>query len=120
MRGTLTLSHECTEDKWRVAESLKTASKPCSTRAPFAEHLVDAGLVAFAVFFEPGEDGGVEAEADGLFDGAVENAADRVLEGGGWEFGETGTSAAKAVSRTSGYGTAEAVPLSKANYVSMP
>ena len=36
-----------------------------------AEDLVGAGLVAGAGLFEPGDDVGVEAEADGLLDGAV-------------------------------------------------
>ncbi len=41
-----------------------------------AEEGVDAGLVAGAGAFEPGEDVGVEADGDGGFDGAVELADD--------------------------------------------
>ena len=41
-----------------------------------AEEGVDAGLVAGAGTFEPGEDVGVEADGDGAFDGAVEFADD--------------------------------------------
>ena len=37
-----------------------------------AEEGVDAGLVAGAGAFEPGEDVGVDADGDGAFDGAVE------------------------------------------------
>jgi len=39
-----------------------------------AEEGVDAGLVAGAGAFEPGEEVGVDADGDGAFDGAVELA----------------------------------------------
>lgn len=53
-----------------------------------AEEFVDAGLVAAALGFEPGEDVGIEADGQGFLDWAVEFSGDRVAPGA--DFGGVG------------------------------